>query len=86
MSTGRRAQPGVNAGPNTRLRRETGVNARHPSLLGASNLDDLWVRTSRLRRVVRYAGKGRERHVLSIRTLGRYCKRLNSHLISQVEF
>ena len=44
------AQPGVNAGPNTRLRRETGVNARHPSMLGTSNLDDLWVRTRRLRR------------------------------------
>ena len=41
------AQPGVNAGPNTRLRRETGVNARHPSMLGTSNLDDLWVRTRR---------------------------------------
>ena len=47
---GRRVQPGVNAGPNARLRRKTGVNARHPFILGTSNLDDLWVRTSLKRR------------------------------------
>ena len=36
-----RIQPGVSAGPNIRLRRKTGVNARLPSMLGTSNHDDL---------------------------------------------
>ena len=29
---------------------ETGVTARHPSMLGTSHLDDLWVTTSTLER------------------------------------
>ena len=37
----------VNDGANTHLRRETGVNARRPSVLGTSNRDDLRVMLSR---------------------------------------